>query len=242
MESVQNIIEAITGTPLLGAIVNSIAVIIGALLGLLLKKGIPERIGDTVSKGLALCVLMIGIQGMMKGQNALITILSVVVGGLLGELCRIDDGMQRLGLWVEKKFGGGKESKVSVAEGFVTASLLFVVGAMAVVGSLQSGLMRDHSTAYAKSMLDFVSSIIFASSLGVGVLLSSAAVFIYQGSLTLLAGLLEPVLSDVTIAEMTAAGSVIIIGLALNMLGLTKIKVANYLPAIFLPILICFFM
>ncbi|MBQ7821656.1 MAG: DUF554 domain-containing protein [Clostridia bacterium] len=224
-----------------GAIVNTVAVLIGGCIGLLLKKGIPDRIGDTIMKGLALCVLLIGIQGILKGQNTLVTILSMVIGGLIGELIRIDDGMKWLGDYVEKKFKGKGEG-VSLAEGFVTASLLFIVGAMAVVGSLQSGLMHDHSTVYAKSTLDFVSSIIFASSLGVGVLLSSIAVLIYQGALTLFAGFLAPVLSDATIAEMTAAGSVIIIGLAFNMLGLTKIKVANYLPAIFLPILFCMFM
>ena len=241
METIRNIVQSLSDTALLGVFVNCAAITIGALIGLFLKRGIPEGIGDTVSKGLALCVLMIGVTGMMKGENTLITILSVVLGGLLGELCHIDDGMQKLGLAVEKKFSK-KSGGVSVAEGFVTASLLFVVGAMAVVGSLQSGLMHDHSTIYAKSMLDFVSSIIFASSLGIGVLLSSAAVLVYQGTLTLLAGLLAPVPSDAAVAEMTAAGSVIIIGLALNMLGLTKIKVANYLPAIFLPILFCLFM
>ncbi|MBQ4137888.1 MAG: DUF554 domain-containing protein [Clostridia bacterium] len=225
---------------MLGAIVNALAVIIGAGVGMLLKKGIPDRVSDTIMKGLALCVIMIGIQGMLKGENTLITILSVVLGGILGELLRIDDGMNRLGKYVESKFkGGGENSKI--AEGFVTASLLFVVGAMAVVGSLQSGLMHDHTTAYAKSMLDGVSSIIFASTLGIGVMLSSVAVLVYQGAITLFAGFLAPVLSDTVIAEMTAAGSVIILGLGFNMIGLTKIKVANYLPAIFLPILFCLF-
>lgn len=241
MEVFQNILSWLESTPMLGAIVNFFTVLIGASIGLILKKGISERIGDTIMKGLSLCVLLIGIQGMMEGKKTLVTILSIVLGGLIGELLRIDDGMQWLGDAVEKKFKS-KDSKVSIAQGFVTASLVFVVGAMAVVGSLESGLRLDHSTAYAKSMLDFVSSMIFASSLGIGVLLGSFAVLIYQGGITLFAGLLEPVLSDAVITEMTAAGSVIIVGLALNMLGLTKIKVANYLPAIFLPILFCTFM
>ncbi len=241
MDSVQNIINPIVSAPIFGAAVNALAIMLGALVGLLFKRGIPERIGSTLSKGLALCVLMIGIQGIMKGENTLVTILSVVLGGLIGELIDIDRGMQALGEWVQKKVnrdGGGSP----VAEGFVSASLLFVVGAMAVVGSLQSGLARDHSTVFAKSILDGVSSVIFASTLGFGVLLSAIPVFVYQGGITLLAGLLSPLLSDAVIAEMTAAGSVLIIGLSLNMLGLTKIKVANYLPAIFLPILLCTFM
>ena len=241
MDSVQNIIEAVINAPIFGALVNAVTIIFGALLGLLFKKGIPERISDTLSKGLALCVLMIGAQGIMKGSNTLVTILSVVLGGLLGELIGIDNGMQKLGLWVQSKVSRG-ESTSPIAEGFVSASLLFVVGAMAVVGSLQSGLARDHSTVFAKSILDGVSSVIFASTLGFGVLLSAIPVLVYQGGITLLAGFLSPLLSDIVIAEMTAAGSVLIIGLSLNMLGLTKIKVANYLPAIFLPILLCTFM
>lgn len=241
MEVFNNIIHWLESTPLLGAIVNFVAVMLGAAIGLLLKKGISERIGDTVMKGLALCVLLIGVQGMIKGEKTLVIILSVVLGGLIGELLRIDDGMKWLGDAVEKKFKK-ENSTVSVAEGFVTASLLFIVGAMAVVGSLESGLKLDHNTAYAKSMLDFVSAMIFASSLGVGVLLSAFAVLIYQGGITLFAGLLAPVLSDAVITEMSAAGSVIIVGLALNLLGITKIKVANYIPAIFLPILFCTFL
>ena len=240
MDFVQNILKPLLNAPIFGAAVNAFAIILGALIGLLFKRGIPERIGNTLSKGLALCVLMIGIQGIMKGENTLVTILSVVLGGLIGEIIDIDRGMQSLGEWVQKKVN--KDGGSSVAEGFVTASLLFVVGAMAVVGSLQSGLARDHSTVFAKSILDGVSSVIFASTLGFGVLLSAIPVFVYQGGITLLAGLLSPLLSDIVIAEMTAAGSVLIIGLSLNMLGLTKIKVANYLPAIFLPILFCTFM
>lgn len=241
MEVLNSIVSWLEQSPMLGSIVNFCTVIAGASIGLFLKKGISDKIGDTVMKGLALCTLLIGIQGMMEGKKTLVTIFSIVVGGLIGELFRIDDGMTMLGNAVEKKFKKNK-SGTSVAEGFVTASLVFIVGAMAVVGSLESGLKCDHSTAYAKSMLDFVSSMIFASSLGIGVLLAAFAVLIYQGSLTLLAGLIAPFLSEAVITEMTAAGSVIIFGLGLNLLGITKIKVANYLPAIFLPILFCLFM
>ena len=132
--------------------------------------------------------------------------------------------------------------KISIAEGFVSASLLFCVGAMTIVGSLQSGLQGNHEMLFNKSMLDFVAAIIFASTMGVGVMVSAAFVFVYQGAITLLAQWVAPILSDVVIAEMNCVGSVIIIGLALNMLGITKLKVMNYVPAIFIPILLCQFM
>lgn len=241
MEEIKEILGALYESPMLGALVNTFAVIIGAAIGLLFKKGIPGHIGDTIMKGLALCVLMIGIQGIVKGEKMLVTILSIVLGGLIGELCHIDDGIKWLGNFAERKLKKG-DGEVSVSEGFVTASLLFIVGAMAVVGSLQSGLLHDHSTTFAKSTIDFVSAIIFASSMGIGVMLSGVAVFVYQGTLTLCAGLLMPLLNDITINEMAVTGSILIIALSLNMLGLTKIKVINFLPAIFLPILLCRFM
>ena len=241
METIKSITIFITESSMLGVFVNFIAVLLGASVGLLLKRGIPDRIGDTIMKGLSLCVLVIGVQGVMKGQNSLITILSVAIGGLLGELLRLDDFMIWLGNAVEKRLKS-KNQEGSVARGFVSSSLLFIVGAMAVVGSLQSGLAHDHSTVFAKSTIDSISAVIFASSMGIGVLFSAFAVLIYQGALTLFAGFLAPILNDVVISEMTAAGSVLIIGLSFNMLGLTKIKVVNYLPAIFLPILFCMFM
>ena len=143
---------------------------------------------------------------------------------------------------LEAKFKEKDGKSVSIAEGFVTASLLFCVGAMTIVGSPQSGLQGNHEMLFNKSMLDFVAAIIFSSSLGIGVLLSAAFVFTYQGAITLLAQWVAPFLSDVVIAEMTCVGSVIIIGLALNMLGITKLKVMNYVPAIFVPIILCRFM
>ena len=139
-----------------------------------------------------------------------------------------------LPIWFSQKSGG-----VSLAEGFVTASLLFCVGAMTIVGALQSGLTGDHQMLFTKSMLDFVSSMIFASSLGAGVLFASAFVLVFQGGITLLAGFVSPFLGEAVIAEMTCAGSVLIIGLGLNLLGLTRLKVMNYIPAIFLPVLLC---
>ena len=227
---------------MLGTIVNTIAVIIGASIGLLLKKGLPENLEDTMMKGLGLCTLFLGIRGSLEGNNSLILIISLVVGALIGEGIDLDEKLNRFGKWLENKFKSKDGDKVSIAEGFVSASLLFCVGAMTVVGSLQSGLMGNHEMLFNKSMLDFVAAIIFASSMGIGVLFSAAFVLVYQGAITLAAQWVAPFLTDTIIAEMTCVGSVIIIGIGLNLLGITKLKVMNYVPAIFIPILLCQFM
>lgn len=228
---------------MLGTIVNTAAVIAGALVGLLLKKGIPEKISDVIMKGIALCVLYIGISGSLNGTNTLITIISMVVGALIGTLLDLDRRLNSLGEFAERKLSKNSESgKISVAEGFVSASLLFCVGSMAIVGSIQSGLTGNHEMLFTKSLLDGVSAMIFASSLGVGVILSAAALFVYQGAITLCAQWVAPFLNDYAVAEMTCVGSLLIIALALNMLGITKLKTANYLPAVFIPILLCLFM
>ena len=224
---------------MIGAIVNTLAAVVGGLLGSLLKKGIPERFADLVQKGLALCVLYIGIKGSLVGTNTLVTILSLVLGAILGELMNIDGAIERLGAWAQRKLSKGGSR---LGEGFVTASLLFCVGSMAVVGSLQSGLTGNHETIFTKSMLDFVSAIILASTLGLGVCLSGAFVLVYQGAIVLLARWAAPILSDYVVAEMSCAGSLLIVALGLNMLGIAKIKVANLLPAMFLPIILCLFM
>ena len=224
---------------MIGTIVNTLAAVVGGLLGSLLKKGIPERFADLVQKGLALCVLYIGVKGSLVGTNTLVTILSLVLGAILGELLNIDGGIERLGAWAQSKLSKGGSR---LGEGFVTASLLFCVGSMSVVGSLQSGLTGDNSTIFTKSMLDFVSAIILASSLGLGVCLSGAFVLVYQGAIVLLARWAAPILSDYVVAEMSCAGSLLIIALGLNMLGVTKLKVGNLLPAMFLPIILCLFM
>ncbi len=235
---------------MLGTIVNAAAIVVGGAIGLLLKKGLPKKIADTLMVGLGLCTLYIGISGCLAGENTLVLIVSMVIGTIIGEAIDLDDKINRLGRFLEKKFAGKTEEtsetvqqkKVSVAEGFVTSSLLFCVGAMAIVGSLQSGLTGNHETLYAKSMLDFVAAIIFASTLGAGVMLSASLLFLYQGSITLLAQFIEPFLTEPVIAEMNCVGNVIIIGLATNMLGISKFKVMNFVPAIFLPILLCRFL
>lgn len=230
---------------MLGTIVNAAAIVLGGAIGLLLKKGLPKKMADTLMIGLGLCTLYIGISGCLEGENTLVLIISMVAGTILGEAIDLDDKINKLGNFLERKFAGKKSEatqKVSLAEGFVTSSLLFCVGAMAIVGSLQSGLTGNHETLYAKSMLDFVAAIIFASTLGAGVMLSASLLFLYQGSITLLAQFIEPFLTDPVIAEMNCVGNVIIIGLAMNMLGISKFKVMNFVPAIFLPILLCRFM
>ena len=224
---------------MISPIVNAVAVIIGSLIGLLLKKGIPERLTDSVMKALGLCTVFIGITGLLKGENVLVLIVSMVLGTLIGEGIDLDLRINRLGEWVEFKF---KKGDGKIAEGFVTATLLFCVGAMAIVGSLQSGLTGDHEMIYTKSVLDFIAAIIFASTLGFGVMFSAVAVLVYQGSIVLLSSWIAPFLTDATIGEMTAVGSLLIFALGLNILGITKIKVMNLVPAIFIPILLVLFL
>lgn len=226
---------------LTGTIVNSLTIIAGTIVGMLLGRFIPEHLSDAISKGVALCVLYIGVDGMLAGENALIAIISIVLGAIIGELLRLDDRIHDLGDWVERRFAG-KHTKGSISDGFVSASLLFCVGAMAVMGSLDSGLLRDHSTLYAKATLDGITSIVYSSTMGVGVALSAVPIFLYQGAIALGASFIEPFLTPVVIAEMKCVGSILIVGLSLNLLGLTKIKVMNYVPAVFLPILLCRFL
>lgn len=219
-----------------GVLVNTVAVLLGGFLGLLGGKLLTEKLNRAAMTGLALCVLYIGISGALKGENVLFTIAAMVLGSLLGTLLDIDGKISRLGEKVQEL---SKDRFGSVAEGFVTASLLFCVGAMAVTGSLDAGLRGDNATLYAKSALDFVAAIMLASTLGFGVALSGFAVLVYQGLIALLAGLIAPLLSPQAVSEMACTGSLLIIALGLNMLGLTKIKVADLLPAILIaPVLV----
>lgn len=229
---------------LVGTLVNTAAVICGSLIGMVLGNILPERLRDTLMKGLGLCTLFIGVTGLSGGENSLITIISISVGAVIGELCDLDGLLNRFAGGMEKRFRRGGRGGPSLAEGFVTASLVFCVGAMTVVGALNDGLSGDHEMLFAKSTLDFVSSMVFASSLGLGVTLSAAAVFAVQGSIACLAHLMAPLLQQnaAVIPEMTVVGSVIIMGLSLNLIGVTKLKVMNYVPAIFLPVLLCRFM
>ncbi|MBR7081715.1 MAG: DUF554 domain-containing protein [Oscillospiraceae bacterium] len=215
---------------MLGTVVNAAAVIIGSLIGMVVKKGIPEKVRSAVMVGVGLCTIYIGVSGMLSGENVIVAVLSILVGVIIGTLLDIDGGLERLGGAIEKKFG--KKSDSSVARGFVSGSLLFCVGAMAVTGSLASGLTGDHSIIYTKSVLDFISALMLTASLGIGVGLSAVSVFVFQGAIVLLAQVLAPVLNASAINEMTCVGSLMIIALGFNLIGIAKIKIANFLPAI----------
>ena len=222
---------------MLGVLINVITVIIGSSIGLLFKKGIPEKVSHAAMVGLGACTVYIGITGSLSGENVLILIAAVVLGAIIGTLLNIDGGISALAEKVETKFKKDG-SNVSIAEGIISATLLFCVGSMTVTGSIQAGLTGDNSILITKAMLDLVSSMMLASSLGIGVLLSAVAVFVIQGGLVLLAGMLAPVMSVSAINEMTCAGSILIIMIGTNLMGITKIKVADYLPAIlFAPVI-----
>ncbi len=223
---------------MLGVIVNMLAAIVGGTVGTLFKKGIPEKITKSIMIAVGLCVIYIGIDGALVGENTLVLIVSMLVGTAIGSLIDIDDKINRLGSWVEKKFNKG-EKKVSVAEGFVTATLLFCVGSMTVVGSLNAGLLGDNQMLYTKSLLDLISGTMIAASCGIGVVFSAVSILVIQGGIVLLAELLSGVLTTPAINEMTCVGSVIIIALGLNLVGISKFRVANFMPAIVLAPLVC---
>ncbi len=227
---------------MLGTIVNAIAILVGGTIGLVLKKGIPERVSGGIMQGLGLVVIYIGISGMLKGQNALIATISIVVGGAIGMILDFDGHFNHFVGGLEQKLASKMGSDSKFSEAFITTTLLYCVGAMAVVGSLNSGLTGNHEVLFTKSILDGVSAIIFASTLGAGVLLSAIPLFLYQGAITLLAQTLAPVLSDAAVAEMTCVGSLLILAIGLNLLKVTKIKVLDFILAIFIPIGLVLFM
>ena len=219
---------------MLGTIANVVAIVLGGIAGTVIKKGVPPKIAGTVVKGLALAVLLVGVENALKVNNLLLVMLSMVVGGIAGELWDVDQRLKNFGDAIERRCKG-KGGKVS--DGFVTGTLLYCVGAMAIVGSLESGLSGNHQILFAKAVLDGIMSLIFASTLGIGIALSGLSVLLYQGSITMAATSLQPLLSEAVKADTSAIGGLLIIGMSLNMLELDKIKVANQLPAIFIPIL-----
>ena len=221
---------------MIACIVNAAVVILGGLLGLLLGGRLKENHTKTIVNGLGICTIVIGITSAIVTTNILIVILCLVLGTAVGEALKIEHRLDNLGDWLKAKVaknGGGR-----FTEGFVTASLLFCVGSMAIMGSFDAGLRGDYNTIYAKSALDAIMAVTFAATMGVGVLFSSCAILLYQGALTMLALFVEPYLTAEVIVEMSAVGGVMIIGTGMNILGLTKerIKVGNMLPAIVLPV------
>ena len=222
---------------LLGSAVNGIAIVIGGLVGMFAGKLLPERIRTALVPTMSLVTIGIAVPGMMNTANLLIPILSMVIGTFFGELIDIDGALQKLSNKLQSKFKGS-----SVAEGFFTCSLVFAVGAVAVMGALDSGLKGDHSLLYAKALMDGTASIAFAAALGLGVVFSSVTVFVVEGGIALLAGLVADLLSTAVINEISFVGSLLIVGISLNMMGATKLRILNMVPALVLPIIFCQFM
>ncbi|MGA7276353.1 MAG: DUF554 domain-containing protein [Desulfocapsaceae bacterium] len=221
---------------MLGTIVNAIAIICGSLLGLLFRKGIAERYKDIIMSGVGLAVILIGIKSALSSDKLMVVIFSIIIGAVIGEFLRIEQRLEALGTYLERKVSARSSDTGSFARGFVTASLVFCVGSMAIVGSLESGLTGNHQTLFAKSILDGVTSIIFASAMGLGVLFSSIVVIVYQGAITMTAFFMKNLLVDATISQMTSVGGLLILAIGLNLLQITKIRIGNLLPGIFLPL------
>lgn len=223
---------------LLGVIVNTLAIIVGALLGQFFSK-INQDMKDTVMKGIGLAVLVLGMGMAFKSDQFLIVLFSLAIGAAIGEWGRIEEKLERLGQWLEQKIG---KNKGNVAKAFVTTTLIYCIGAMGVVGALDSGLRMDHNVLYTKAFLDGFTAIIFSSTLGIGVIFSAVPVFIYQGAIvlgsTLINHFLAPELIERIIADITATGGILILGIGLNLLGITKIKVGNFLPSLVIAILL----
>ena len=215
---------------LTGTLINAAAVLLGGTLGLLLQGRIPTKFADNIARSIGLCVCIIGVVSAIKGDLMLLVV-SLALGTLIGELLCIEDGLNNLGQWIQKTWSR-KEEHSTFAEGFVAATLLFCVGAMAVVGSIESGLGHDRSLIFTKSILDGVSAMVLASSLGLGVLFSAGVILLYQGSIELFAGSLQHAFSEALIVQISAVGGVMILGIGLNMALNAKIRVANLLPGL----------
>lgn len=225
---------------MIGTLVNAAAVILGGAIGLLLRKGLPDQLRKTLMTGMGLCVILIGLKGALTTGNEMLVILSVVSGTVIGVLLKIEKHLDSFGEKLQKRFSAGADD--SFGKGFVTATLMYCVGAMAIVGSMDSGLRGDHSTLFAKSVLDGVSSIILASTLGSGVLLSALSILIYQGAIALLAQLISPILTQRMITEMSAVGGLLVVGIGFNMIRKDHIPVGDMLPAMFMPLLLTLIM
>lgn len=217
---------------MLGVIINCITVIVGSIIGMTFKNLISKKVTDGIMVGIGLCTIYIGIDGALVGENTLVLILSMAIGAAIGFLLDLDGKINKLSEFATHRFK--KDDNVNVAEGFVTACLIFCVGAMTLVGSIQAGVNGDNTTLITKSMLDLISSLALASTFGVGVLLSTAFVLLFQGGLVLISSIAGNFLSVSMQNEMICVGSVMIIGLGLNIIGISKIKVANFIPAMFI--------
>lgn len=220
---------------MIGTLVNAASIVAGGMVGLLLKKGIKERYKTTLMQAIGLSVILIGLRSALNAIDLLGVIICMAVGSLLGEGLAIEDRIEALGAYAEKRFN--RSGNGGFSKGFVTASLVFCVGSMAIIGSLESGLSDNHATLFAKSLLDGITSIVFASTFGSGVILSAVPVLIYQGAITVGASLLKPFLTSDVVAQMSGVGGILIAAIGINMLQVAHIKVGNMLPAIFLPLI-----
>ena len=217
---------------MLGTMVNTIAIIAGSLVGLGFRGGIPEKYTTTTIHAIAMAVILVGLKSALKTDALLVVIFSMAVGSVVGERLRIEAHLEAMGHWIEGRFA---HSGHGLANGFVTASLIYCIGAMAIVGSLESGLTGNHQTLFAKSVLDGITAVIFAATLGAGVIFSAVSVLIYQGAITAAAGWLQPLLVPEVVAQMSSVGGLLIMAIGWNLLEVKKLRVGNMLPAIFLP-------
>jgi len=218
---------------LLGTIVNTLSIIVGSLVGLLFRGSIPEKYNRTLMHAIGLAVILIGLKAAFKTDAIMVVIVSLAFGSILGELLRIEDRLEQLGHWIGNRLS---TNSTGIAKGFVTTSLLYCVGAMAIVGAMESGLSGNHQTLFAKSILDGIGSVLFASTLGIGVLFSAVAVFVYQGLITLTASFLKQFLLPDVVSQMSAVGGLLIMAIGIGLLEIKKIEIGNMLPAIFIPL------
>lgn len=232
----------------LGTIINCGTVAVGTTIGLFLKGGLPKRFENTIMSALGLCSCFISISGVMENmlvvsadgistQYTMLMVLSLAIGAIIGEAFDIESHLESIGDWFKAKFKVNGSGSATFVEGFVTSSLLFCVGAMAIVGSLEDGLNGNYTILAAKSVMDGVAAVVFTASLGAGVYLSCLSLLVYQGSITLLAGFIRPYLTDLLISQISCVGSVLIFGVGINLILGKKVKVGNLLPAMFLPII-----
>ena len=221
----------------MGVIINVIAIVIGTMIGLFLKRGMSEKMSSHIMQGLALITFIIGLKGALVDQDMILLIVSISLGGYLGEMMQLEENIRKFAEWVQDKLS--KEgAQNQLAEGFVSAVLIFCVGAMAVMGSLEAGLRNNHGILITKALIDGFASIILTTTKGAGVMLSALAILLYEGGIMLLAQFVAPYLSESIVYAMSAVGSLLLVALGLNLLELTKIKVMNFLPAMFLPIVL----
>jgi len=244
---------------MLGVLVNALSVVAGSLVGVVIKKGIKDKYTQTIIQGLGLTVVALGIMGALEANNMLIVIVSIAIGSLIGEWIDIEKLLERMGDKIQSKVSkpkyenknrsvesmsttdtlesDSKEEKNNIAKAFVASTLMYCSGGMAIVGSLQGGLEQNHTTLLIKSILDGVTSIVLASAMGIGVIFSAIPVFIYQGLIAISASFAKGLLTDVVVADMSSIGGILILGIGINILGLSKIKVGNMIPAVIIPII-----